>query len=37
MDRSGQIEPEKYSIALGWMIAVFIFVFAAAVIVSLLG
>jgi len=37
MDRSGQIEPEKYSIALSWIIAVFILVFAAAVFVSLLG
>jgi Mn2+/Fe2+ NRAMP family transporter len=34
MDRTGQIEPEKYSVALGWMIAVFILVFAAAVIFS---
>ena len=34
MDGEGQIEPEKYSFALGWMIAAFILVFAAAVIVS---
>jgi hypothetical protein len=37
MDLAGQIEPEKYSIALGWMIAVFILVFLTAVIISLLG
>jgi hypothetical protein len=27
MDRQGQIEPKNYSVALGWMIAVFILVF----------
>jgi hypothetical protein len=29
MDRQGQIEPKNYSVALGWMIAVFILVFLA--------
>lgn len=36
MDRAGQIEPEKYSVVLGWMIAVFILVFGMAVISSFL-
>jgi hypothetical protein len=34
MDRTGQIEPEKYSVALGWMITIFVLVFVAAVIIS---
>ena len=34
MDRDGQIEPEKYAVALGWMIAIFILVFVVAVLVS---
>jgi hypothetical protein len=34
MDRAGQIKPEKYSAVLGWMIAVFILVFAATVVFS---
>jgi hypothetical protein len=37
MDLAGQIDPERYSVVLGWMIAVFILVFTAAVIVSFLG
>lgn len=37
MDRGGQIEPENYSAALGWMIGVFTLSFAAAVIASMLG
>jgi len=36
MDLAGQIDPERYSVVLGWMIAVFILVFTAAVIVSFL-
>jgi len=34
MDQNGQIEPKNYSAALGWMIGVFILVFAVAVIYS---
>jgi hypothetical protein len=34
MDRAGQIEPQKYAIALGWMIAAFILVFSIAVILA---
>ena len=34
MDRAGQIEPQKYSVALGWMIAMFILVFGLAVTIS---
>jgi len=37
MDRNGQIDPKNYSAVLGWMIAVFILIFLAAVIGSLLG
>lgn len=34
MDREGQIDPQKYSVALGWMIGVFILVFTVGVIFS---
>ena len=34
MDREGQVDPPKYSVALGWMIAVFILVFLVAVLVT---
>ena len=37
MDRDGQIQPEGYSKALGWMIGVFITVFLIAVLVSFFG
>lgn len=36
MDREGQIDPQNYSVALGWMIGAFILVFLAAVLVSLI-
>jgi len=36
MDRDDQIEPKNYSSALGWMISVFILVFAGAVFFSIL-
>ncbi len=35
MDSEGQIEPKKYSIALGWMIGAFILMFLVAIIVML--
>jgi hypothetical protein len=34
MDQDGQIEPQKYSLVLGWMIGGFILIFATAVLVS---
>jgi hypothetical protein len=34
MDREGQINPKNYSTVLGWMIAVFILAFLAAIFVS---
>jgi len=34
MDRENQIDPKNYSAVLGWMIAVFILVFLAAVFIS---
>jgi hypothetical protein len=37
MDRDGQIDPENYSIALGWMIAAFIIVFFFAFFASIIG
>ena len=33
MDHEGQIDPEKYSIILGWMIGVFILLFLAAIFI----
>ena len=37
MDKDGQIDPENYSNALGWMIATFIIVFFSAFFVSIIG
>jgi len=37
MDKAGQIEPEKYSAVLGWMIGAFILVFLVAIFISNLG
>ena len=37
MDKAGQIEPEKYSAVLGWMIGAFILVFLVAISISNLG
>jgi len=37
MDKAGQIEPEKYSTVLGWMIGAFILVFLVAISISILG
>lgn len=34
MDRDGQINPKNYSTVLGWMIAVFILAFLAAIVIS---
>jgi len=37
MDKEGQIEPEKYSSVLGWMIGAFILVFLAATVIAKIG
>ncbi len=37
MDRDGQIDPEKYSAVLGWMILAFVLLFGAAYVLSLRG
>jgi hypothetical protein len=37
MDLEGQIEPAQYSRTLAWMIAAFVLMFGAAVVVSILG
>ncbi|MDH3943433.1 MAG: hypothetical protein OEV06_05005, partial [Anaerolineae bacterium] len=37
MDESGQIQPNKYSVTLGWMIGFIIMVFLSAIFLSLPG